>query len=84
MSFVNYPPPNTPLTGAELLMIAQSQNNQLVTCTATVGDIFGQAGSITLFGAAFAAWFATLPTSDVGQPVGAFINSGGTLQQVQP
>jgi len=84
MSFVNYPSPNTPLTGAELFMIAQYQNNQLVTCTASIQEILGTSGSTALFGAAFAAWFATLPTSVVGQPVGAFINSGGTLQQVQP
>jgi len=64
-------------------MIAQSQNGRLVTCTATLNDVTISNVSIAQFGAAFAAWFATLPTSDVGQPVGAFINSGGTLQQVQ-
>lgn len=38
-SFVNFPAPNLPLTGAESLMIAQAQNGQLVTCTATIAEI---------------------------------------------
>lgn len=87
MSFATYPAPHTPLTGAELFMIAQSQNNQLVTCTATIQQVITAStggGNVSVFGAWFAAWFATLPTSTAGQPAGAFINSGGTLQQVQP
>jgi hypothetical protein len=38
-NFTNFPAPNLPLTGAESLMIAQAQNGQLVTCTATVAEI---------------------------------------------
>jgi hypothetical protein len=86
MSFANYPPPNTPLTGAELVMIAQSQSNQLVTCTATVAEIAALASALTpaQFGTLYAAWFASLPTSISGQAAGAFVNIGGLLQQVQP
>ena len=38
-NFTNFPAPNLPLTGTEALMIAQAQNGQLVTCTATVAEI---------------------------------------------
>ena len=38
----------------------------------------------TAFNILMTNWFNALPTSPTGQAVGSFINSGGTLQQVQP
>ena len=79
-------------------MIAQSQNGQLVTCTATLNDVTISNVSIAQFGAAFAAWieanpaqfFAlfsaamnTLPATTSGQSVGQMINVSGLLEQVQ-
>jgi hypothetical protein len=79
-SFVNFPPPNLPLTGAEQFMIAQQQNNQLVTCTATIGDVIVSNIPPASFAISVLNWFNSLPTSLPITP-GVLWNNGGTLAQ---
>jgi hypothetical protein len=73
-SFVNFPPPNLPLNGAESLMIAQAQNGQLVTCTATVAEI----GT----GAIGGALSSPPPIGDITPNTGAFTTLNAQIMTV--
>ncbi len=72
MSFATYPKPTLPLTGSELLMLAQSQNGQLATCTATVASLFSAGTSSALFA-------SPPPIGSVTPNTGAFTTVTGNV-----
>lgn len=65
------------LAGTEVIPADQLQAGTLVTVKIPVNQLLLQVPPMS-FGVAFAAWFATLPTSLPGTP-GQFWNNGNTL-----